>query len=95
MHSAYLDEETQEKLNETVVSVTELVLKEFSFYASDLNGTHVLRAILCVLAGLPVLAERKGKGSKHQHSIPLSESLESVIIPGKFFFNKDVCCQVL
>jgi hypothetical protein len=40
----------------------------------DLCGSHSLRALLCVLAGMPVVAERRGRHSKHQHSIETAVS---------------------
>ena len=43
---------------------------------------------LCTLAGVPIVSERKGKGSKHQHSVSLSEPLESLLVPGKFYMDK-------
>ncbi|CAM9959321.1 unnamed protein product, partial [Phaeothamnion confervicola] len=40
--------------------------------ASDISGSHTGRALLCVLGGLPVLAEKRGKNAKHQTSIGVS-----------------------
>ena len=65
-----------------------LILKEISWLAKELSASHVVRSALCALAGLPIVSERKGKGSKHQHSVSLSEPLESLLVPGKFYMNK-------
>jgi hypothetical protein len=35
----------------------------------DVSATHVLRALLCVLKGVGVVAEKRGKNAKHGHSI--------------------------
>ena len=43
---------------------------------------------LCALTGIPIVSERKGKGSKHQHSVSLSEPLESLLVSGKFYMDK-------
>ena len=43
---------------------------------------------LPLLTGIPIVSERKGKGSKHQHSVSLSEPLESLLVPGKFYMDK-------
>lgn len=48
--------------------------------AHDTSGSHVLRSLVCVMAGLPVIAEKKGRNSKHNHSVehtvPLDELLD-------------------
>ncbi|CAM9849014.1 unnamed protein product [Choristocarpus tenellus] len=36
---------------------------------ADISGSHTGRAFLQVLGGLPILAEKRGKESRHQHSI--------------------------
>lgn len=35
----------------------------------DICGTHSMRALFCLLTGMPVVAERRGKNAKHQHAI--------------------------
>jgi hypothetical protein len=35
----------------------------------DICGTHSMRALFCLLTGMPVVAERRGKHAKHQHAI--------------------------
>jgi hypothetical protein len=40
----------------------------------DMCATHVLRSLLCILAGVPVVQERRGKHSKHGHSVQLAVS---------------------
>ena len=60
----------------------------------DMNGTHVVRAAIATLTGIPVLSERKGKESKHQHSVPLTEPFDSVMCPTHFYVNKEKCFPV-
>lgn len=43
---------------------------------------------------LTVVSERKGKESKHQHSISLSEPLESLLEPGRFYVDYKKCFTV-
>jgi hypothetical protein len=44
----------------------------------EMAATHVLRSLVCLLSGLPTIAERKGKNSKHHHSVVFSEPLENM-----------------
>ncbi|CAM9708221.1 unnamed protein product, partial [Ectocarpus fasciculatus] len=67
------------------------VLSDFNFSAKDMNATHVLRAVLCALAGLPVISERRGKTSKHQHSVGLSEPLDSLLLQPDGFHIDSAC----
>lgn len=71
------------------------ILSDFNFSAKDMNATHVLRAVLCMLAGLPVVSEKRGKSSKHQHSVGLSEPLDSLMLqPDGFFIDRSFCFSV-
>jgi hypothetical protein len=69
-----------EALDSTIVSFTQPLLHSFKFLATEISGSHVLRSALCLLSGLPCISEKKGKGSKHQHAVSLSETLESLLI---------------
>lgn len=62
-----------------LLSLASPVLKEIGWLASDMNASHVIRSLLCALTGIPTISERKGKGSKHQHSTSLSEPLGSFV----------------
>jgi hypothetical protein len=84
----------EDYLKQVVLEFVGAMLAEISWLAKDLNGSHVIRSCICALAGIPVISERKGKGSKHQHSVSLSEPLESLVAPGKFYINKKVCFGV-
>lgn len=68
------------------------ILSDFSFAAKDMNATHVVRAALCVLSGLPVISERRGKSSKHQHSVGLSQPLDSLLLQPDCFVIDSSCC---
>lgn len=81
-------------LQETVLSLVRPVLKEISWLAKELSASHVIRNIFCCLAGMPVISERKGKGSKHQHSVSLSETLENLIEPKQFYISRTVLFYV-
>jgi len=78
----------EELLKRTTLGFLSLILKEISWLAKELSASHVVRSALCALAGVPIVAERKGKGSKHQHSVSLSEPLESLLAPGGFYLDK-------
>lgn len=74
-------EDIDENLLETsILSFIEPLLSSFKFLATEISGSHVLRSILCLLSGLPCISEKKGKGSKHQHAVSLSEPLESLLV---------------
>jgi hypothetical protein len=74
-------EDVDENVLETsILSFIEPMLNSFKFLATEISGSHVLRSILCLLSGLPCISEKKGKGSKHQHAISLSEPLESLLV---------------
>lgn len=42
----------------------------------DICGTHSMRALFCLLTGMPVVAERRGKHAKHQHTIETAVVLD-------------------
>jgi len=69
-------------------------MKEISWLILEQNATHVVRSAMSLLAGMPVIAERKSKNSKHQHSIALSMPLEALLEPDFFYVNKAICFSV-
>lgn len=78
-----------------ILEFLEPVLSDFIASAKDMNATHVARAALCLLAGLPVISERRGKSSKHQHSVGLSQPLDSLLLqPNGFHIDRSVCFSV-
>jgi hypothetical protein len=71
------------------------IMEDFVGASKDMNATHVLRAGLCMLAGLPVISERRGKASKHQHSVALSEPLDALLRqPEGFHLDSSLCFAV-
>ena len=78
----------------TILDLIQPILDNMSTLINDMNGTHVIRAAIAVLTGIPVLSERKGKESKHQHSVPLAEPFESIMCPKHFYVNKSKCFSV-
>lgn len=66
-------------LESTVLDFVRDILSAFKYVATEMCGSHVLRSIICLLAGIPVISERKGKTSKHQHSVSLAEPLEKLL----------------
>lgn len=80
--------EDEEFLKTTLLGFLSLVLKEISWLAKELSASHVVRSALCALAGIPIVAERKGKESKHKHAVSLSEPLDSLLAPGKFYIDR-------
>ena len=70
--------EEEDEFIEVFTAFAEPILKEISWLAKDMSASHVVRALWCVLTGIPVISERKGKNSKHQHAVPGSKTLESL-----------------
>lgn len=66
-------------LESTTLAFVADILGAFRYVATDMCGSHVLRSIICLLAGIPVISERKGKTSKHQHSVSLAEPLDKLL----------------
>jgi hypothetical protein len=46
-------------IKETVIHFVAPILKEINWLASELSASHVVRSIVCLLSGLPVIAEKK------------------------------------
>lgn len=115
----------EEVVKDTIVSFVQPILDEVSWLSSEISASHVLRSIICMLIGSPVVSEKKvtsitslftpllcdwmfdlwcfdtlngdlqqGKGSKHQHSVSLSEPLEQLLLPGRFCLSHTVCFGV-
>src|SRR5690242_5618546 len=82
------------EVRDVIVAFVRPILKEISWLGREMSASHVLRSLFSLLAGMPVIAERKGKNSKHQHSISLSEPLDSLIEADRFYINKSVCFSV-
>lgn len=57
-------------------------MDNMSWLANEINGSHVVRSLLCLLSGIPVICERKGKNSKHQHSVMHSIELSDALVNG-------------
>jgi hypothetical protein len=53
----------------------------------EMSASHVLRSLLCLLSGLPTIAEKKGKNSKHQHAVLFSEPLDLMIASNAYYLN--------
>lgn len=84
----------EDVLKTTILDFLSPLLKEVHWLVKELCASHVVRSALCTLTGMPVVAERKGKFSKHQHSVTLSEPLDSLIMPGMFYIDKKKCFDV-
>lgn len=84
----------QDRLSSVILALIQPLLDEISWLAKEISASHVIRSALCLLAGMPVIAERKGKSSKHQHSISLSEPLDVVLLKGNFYVDSAVCFPV-
>lgn len=74
--------------SEKILSVIKPLLENFVSLSQDMNGSHVVRAALSALAGLPVISEKRGKQAKHQHSVPLSRPLASLLAENSFLIDK-------
>ena len=78
----------------TVLQFVRPIMNEITWLIKEQAASHVVRAILCLLAGIPIISEKKGKGSKHPHSVAFSEPLENVCDKEKFYISKDVTFDV-
>ena len=74
----------EDALETSVAELASPVLREISWLCKETSASHVVRSLLCLLAGMPCISERKGKESKHQHSVSLSEPLETLLEPKRF-----------
>ena len=80
--------EQESELIEALLAFATPVLAEISWLAKELSASHVIRALICILVGMPVVSARKGKQSKHQHSMELCESLDNLLEPQRFYISK-------
>ena len=78
----------------TVLQFVRPIMNEITWLIKEQAASHVVRAILCLLAGIPIISEKKGKESKHPHSVAFSEPLENVCDKEKFYISKDVTFDV-
>jgi hypothetical protein len=76
-----------DKAESVVLAFVKPIMKELHWLSKDISATHVIRSIICLLTGIPTIAEKKGKGSKHQHSVSLSEAIESLLEPKQFYIG--------
>lgn len=74
----------EDSLETSVAELASPVLREVSWLCKETSASHVVRSLLCLLAGMPCISERKGKDSKHQHSVSLSEPIDSLLEPKRF-----------
>jgi hypothetical protein len=73
-------------LHNTVLDFARPLIHELHWLGKEMSASHVLRSLVCFLSGLPPVAEKKGKKSKHQHSVVLAEPLDAMLQPGTFYF---------
>lgn len=83
-----IDEEDADSFEEVVLALLNPLLAEISWLARDVSASHVLRSAISLLMGLPVIAERKGKASKHQHSVSYSVTLDTLLTPGHLTIDR-------
>ena len=91
--NGYTDSD-KESIVESISALVNPIFENFVYFMKEMNASHVIRSILSLLTGIPVLAERKGKESKHQHSITLSEPYDSIMCPKQFYIKQECCFQV-
>jgi hypothetical protein len=83
-----------DNLETVILSFAEPILSNFAWMAGEISGSHVLRSMVCLLTGMPLISERKSTTSKHQHSVALSEPLEKLIVPDLYYIDSKLCFQV-
>lgn len=81
-----LDEET---ISATILQFVRPILKDMSWLMKEQGASHVIRSTICILSGLPVIAEKKGKNSKHVHSSEYTTPLQNLIVKEKFYLNHE------
>ena len=74
-------------IEETIVNLAKPLINEMFWLGKEMSASHVLRSLMCLLAGLPTIAEKKGKNSKHQHSVILSEPVDQMLEESQFYFS--------
>lgn len=79
-HNEVEDDHDMSSLETAILSFVQPLLESFKLIANDISGSHVLRSVMCLLSGLPCISEKKGKNSKHQHAVSLSEPLETLLV---------------
>lgn len=90
MQSSSIPDDIDEAIaSEKILSVLRPLMSSFISLSQDMNGSHVVRAALSALAGLPVISEKRGKLAKHQHSVPLSRPLASLLAENSFLIDKN------
>ncbi len=62
--------------------------QEMFWLGKEMSASHVIRSLICLLSGLPTIAEKKSKNSKHQHAVASSEPLEQMLAPNAFFISE-------
>jgi hypothetical protein len=89
------DDVSEEAIVENILLFIKPILSEIAWVCKEISASHVLRSILSLLAGLPVISEKRGKNAKHQHSISLSEPLDAMLLePEKFYLDNKYCFDV-
>lgn len=63
------ESEKPDLLRDIILSLVSELSGHWAELVGDISGSHVGRAFLQVLGGLPILTERRGKQSRHAHSI--------------------------
>ncbi|CAN0036477.1 unnamed protein product [Scytosiphon promiscuus] len=58
-----------DKMQDVVLSLVSELSGAWAELLADISGSHVGRAFLQVLGGLPILSEKRGRQSRHAHSI--------------------------
>ena len=81
------EEELPNDLGSVILALINPILKEMSWLLKEQAASHVIRSCFCVLAGIPSISERKGKGSKHKHSVALSEPLDKMLQDKCFYIS--------
>lgn len=75
-------------MEETVLAFCRPLIHEMPWLGKEMSASHVLRSMISLLSGLPPVAEKKGKNSKHQHSVIMAETIEALQHPGEFYFSE-------
>ena len=89
-------DELEDEAIKSVVNIAAQLLDSSSMFLlmKDMCSSHVIRALICLLSGLPIIKEKKSKNSKHQHMNVLSISMEEILLPDLCYVNSSYSYSV-
>jgi len=96
LKSSGIPEELEGEATRTTLTIAKAILapKTLGLAMKDMCGSHVVRSLVSLLAGIPAVGERKSKHAKHQHSHTLAVPLDALMEPDHFYIAKSAAYEV-